>query len=346
MKIRDKGGLNGECTLKFLIVGLGSMGKRRIRNLNYLKQNDIIGFDPKEERRIEVNEKYGIVAFSGIEDALDQKPDAMIISTPPDLHMKYAKIAIENNIHFFTEASVIQNEMQDVILKLKNTNLVALPSCTMRYHPIVKQVNSILNSQKIGKLLAVLYHSGQYLPDWHPWEDYRKFYVSRRDTGACREIVPFEIVWIRQMFGKIVNVMSNKTKVSKLEADIDDIYTILLEFENGIQGNITVDVISRFPYRQLKILGENGVVFADWSEKIVRYYTKEDGWKEQLIDDGKVEKNYIHGEGMYIEEMNNFIRTIKKEITIPYNFVEDLNILKILEAIETSSKYGRREKID
>src|SRR3972149_695441 len=157
--------------MKFLVVGLGSMGKRRIRNLKYLNQNDIIGFDPKEERCVE---------------------------------------ASENNIHFFTEASVVQNEMQDVILRLKNTNLVALPSCTMRYHPIVKQVNAILKSQKIGKPLAVLYHSGQYLPDWHPWEDYRKFYVSKRETGACREMVPFEIGWLQPIFGKILSVMANK----------------------------------------------------------------------------------------------------------------------------------------
>ena len=332
--------------MKFLVVGLGSMGKRRIRNLKYLNQNDIIGFDPKEERCVEASEKYRITTFANIENALKQKPNAMVISTPPDLHMKYAKIAIENNMHFFTEASVIQDEMQDVILRLKNINLVALPSCTMRYHPIVKQVNAILKSQKIGKPLAVLYHSGQYLPDWHPWEDYRKFYVSKRETGACREMVPFEIGWLQPIFGKILSVMANKTKVSKLEADIDDIYNILLEFENGTQASMTVDVISRFPYRQLKVLGDNGVVFADWSEKIVRYYTKEDGWKEQIIDDGKVEKNYIHGEGMYIEEINNFIRSIKKEITPPYNFVEDLHILKILEVIEASSKYGKREKID
>ena len=332
--------------MKFLVVGLGSMGKRRIRNLKYLNQNDIIGFDPKEERCVEASEKYRITTFANIENALKQKPNAMVISTPPDLHMKYAKIAIENNMHFFTEASVIQDEMQDVILRLKNINLVALPSCTMRYHPIVKQVNAILKSQKIGKPLAVLYHSGQYLPDWHPWEDYRKFYVSKRETGACREMVPFEIGWLQPIFGKILSVMANKTKVSKLEADIDDIYNILLEFENGTQASMTVDVISRFPYRQLKVLGDNGVVFADWSEKIVRYYTKEDGWKEQIIDDGKVEKNYIHGEGMYIEEIDNFIRSIKKEITPPYNFVEDLHNLKILEVIEVSSKYGKREKID
>ena len=38
--------------MKFFIIGLGSMGKRRIRNLKQLKQNDIIGFADVIERLI------------------------------------------------------------------------------------------------------------------------------------------------------------------------------------------------------------------------------------------------------------------------------------------------------
>ncbi|MBI3639000.1 MAG: Gfo/Idh/MocA family oxidoreductase [Thaumarchaeota archaeon] len=332
--------------MKFLIVGLGSMGKRRIRNLKQLEQNDIIGFDTREDRCNEAHEKYQIHTFTDIAEAIKDNPDAMVISTPPDLHMRYAKIAIENNIHFFTEASVIQDEMEEVIQLLVKSNIIGLPSCTMRYHPIVIQVNRILKTNNIGKPLAILYHSGQYLPDWHPWEDYRKFYVSKRKTGACREIVPFELTWLVSTFGKINSVTANKSKVSKLEADIDDIYNVLLEFKNGVQGNLTVDVIARFPYRQLKILGENGVIFADWSEKIVRYFTKETGWVDKKIDDGIIEKNYIHGEGMYIHEMETFLKSIKKEIPQPYTFEEDLKILKILEYMEKSSDDGTRQIIN
>ena len=331
--------------MKILVVGLGSMGKRRIRNLQFLKQCDIIGFDLRDDRCIEASEKYKIEAFTDIKKALGQKPNVMVISTPPNLHMKYAKIAIENKIHFFTEASVVQDEMNEVIERLEKTDIVGLPSCTMRYHPIIKEIRNLLEKNTIGKPLSFLYHSGQYLPDWHPWEDYRKFYVSKRETGACREIVPFELVWIIDLFGKINSVFASKAKVSNLEADIDDIYNILLKFENDLQASMTVDVISRFPYRQLKILGENGVIFADWSERIVRYYTKEGEWIDNILEDGHIEKNYIHGEGPYIEEMRIFLSTIKKENPIPYTFAEDFKILKILESIEKSCDDGNRQLV-
>ena len=331
--------------MKFLVVGLGSMGKRRIRNLKTLEQNDLIGFDTRTDRCSEANEKYNIKTFTDISEALKEKPNAMIISTPPDLHMKYAKIAIENNIHFFTEASVVQDEMKEVIHSLKGLDIIGLPSCTMRYHPIVTSVQNIIRTNKIGKPLAFLYHSGQYLPDWHPWEDYRKFYVSKRSTGACREIVPFEILWLTNIFGNVKSVSALKAKVSKLEADIDDIYNILFEFDSGMQGNLTVDVIARFPFRQLKVLGENGVIIADWSDRMVKFFTKEEGWIDKKIDDGIIEKNYIHGDGPYIEEMHSFIKSINKEIAQPYTFEDDLKILKILEAVEKSSDFGSRQEI-
>lgn len=319
------------------------MGKRRIRNFQYLKQEKIIGFDSREDRCKEASEKYNIETFQDISKALDEKPDAMVISTPPDLHMKYAKIALENKIHFFTEASVVQDEMEDIIEMLDKNDIVGLPSCTMRYHPIVNEIRNILSKNIIGKPLSFLYHSGQYLPDWHPWEDYRKFYVAKRETGACREIVPFELVWLIDLFGKIKTVSARKSKVSSLEIDIDDIYNILLEFENGIESTMTVDVITRFPFRQIKILGESGVILADWSERIVKYFTKEEGWIENRIDDGKIEEDYIHGEGPYIEEMKVFLESIQKNRKQPYTFKEDLQILKTLELIEKSSNSGLKE---
>jgi predicted dehydrogenase len=331
--------------MKILVVGLGSMGKRRVRNLQYLKQEKIIGFDSREDRCKEASEKYQITTFRDITKALDEKPDAMVISTPPDIHMKYAKIALENKIHFFTEASVVQDEMKDVIELLDKKDIVGLPSCTLRYHPIVNEIRKILNNNIIGKPLSFLYHSGQYLPDWHPWEDYRKFYVAKKETGACREIVPFELVWLTDLFGKIKSVSARKKQISNLEINIDDIYNILLEFENGMESTMTVDVITRFPFRQIKILGEHGVILADWSEGFVKYFTKENGWNETKTDDGDIEKGYIHGEGPYIEEMNHFLETIQNKIKQPYTFEDDLNILKILESIEKSSDKGTREFI-
>ena len=106
--------------LKIIVVGLGSMGKRRIRNLLKLGYDDIIGFDPRNDRRNESKKKYKLHTVSTIEEGLEHKPDVMINSTPPDLHYTYAKIAIKNNIHFFTEVNLSSKDTKKIIQKLKN----------------------------------------------------------------------------------------------------------------------------------------------------------------------------------------------------------------------------------
>src|SRR5215212_3208702 len=69
--------------MRFLIVGLGSMGKRRVRNLQHLKAGDVAGFDPRADRRDEAHSKYSIPTFEDFENALATfRPDALLISTP------------------------------------------------------------------------------------------------------------------------------------------------------------------------------------------------------------------------------------------------------------------------
>jgi predicted dehydrogenase len=332
--------------MKFVIIGLGSMGKRRIRNLKALDYESILGFDPRKDRCEEAYEKYGIDTFQKINDVIEQKPDVMIISTPPDLHMKYAKIALENNIHFFTEASVVQDEMLEIIEGLKDSKIVGLPSCTLRFHPIVQKINEILQMPDMGKPLSFIHHFGQYLPDWHPWENYKEFYVSKKETGACREIVPFQLVWLISTFGKIKSVSGRKSKLSNLEIEIDDIYNVLLEFKNGVEGILIVDVISRAPFLQAKIMTENGVIIADWLEEKVKKYSHENGWEIFDINAGNIEKQYIHGEGPYIEEMKNFIQIVCNKKPSDYSYKEDFEILKILESIEKSCDKQITENIN
>ena len=70
--------------MKFLVVGLGSMGKRRVRNLQALGHKDIAGFDPRADRREEGASRYGIKTFDTYNKALAEfQPDALVISTGP-----------------------------------------------------------------------------------------------------------------------------------------------------------------------------------------------------------------------------------------------------------------------
>lgn len=327
--------------MKFLVVGLGSMGKRRIRNLKHLKAGEIIGFDIKKERREEAERLYGIKTFDDFNSAMLGNPNVLIISTPPNLHTRYAIIAAKRNLHFFTEASVVDDGMDELISICKTKEIVAAPSCTMRFNPAVQKIRELVLSERIGRPYTFTYHSGQYLPDWHPWEDYRKFYVSQKETGAAREIVSFELVWLTWIFGTVDKISCFKGRVSDLDIDIDDVYQIILKFNSGVIGHMLVDVLSRVPYRSLRIIGREGVIEWNWlTKKINLFTTGENKWSTYEVDEGSPEKGYIAGELMYVEEMRALLNAIEGKAKYPYTLEEDKRILGYLYAAEQSSDKG------
>ena len=292
----------------------------------------------------ESEKKYGLQTFSSIVDALKKSPDAMIISTPPDLHTKYAKIAIKNKIHFFTEVNLASKEISDILKCLLNSKIVGVPSCTMLFHPIIITLKKLLEKQTIGKVLFIDHHFGHYLPDWHPWEDYRKFYVSKKNTGGAREIIPFELVWMKFLFPKIKSVSSNVRKISNLDVKIDDIYQIIFEMKNNVLCNLTVDVITQPSIKETKIIGEKGTLVCDYGLGQIKI-GKNEKWKIQKIKMGKIAPGYKGNTGqesLYEDEMKYFVKCIKKKEKHFYSFKDELEILQILDLIESSSKKGKK----
>lgn len=325
--------------MKFLVIGLGSMGKRRIRNLQYLKAGEIIGFDISEDRRKEVEEKYKIKTFSELEDAM-KNVDAFIISTPPNRHIEFATIAAENNKHFFTEVNVMNDlsKMEKLIELIKGKSIVAAPSSTFRHNQLIKKMKDIVINGSLGRPLSFEYHCGQYLPDWHPWEDYRSFYVSRPETAACREISVFELSWIKWLLGSIESISCVKNKLSDIDAKIDDTYHFLIKTSNEVIGHMLIDVISCPAARQFVMVFENGTVVWDWTNHVLKVY-KNNKWKVYCEKCTPAEK-YIAGEEMYIEEMRSFINAIKNKESYAYSFQDELETIQ--QFFEAEDNNGNR----
>lgn len=332
--------------MKFLVIGLGSMGKRRIRNLQSLGGHGIAGFDVRQDRRKESLEKYHIEIYSDFEEALTTfQPDVLVISTSPEHHMFYAYTGFELGLSCFIEASVVDAEG---ILELEKRCVDAIapilmaPSCTMRYFPGPKIIKELIGQKVIGEVLNLNYQVGQYLPDWHPWEKVEDYYVGNRETGGAREIVPFELTWLNDIFGMPTPLASVKTKLTRINADIDDIYHCLLKYPGEVLANITVEVISRpKATRELRILGADGEIVFSVDENCVRYSTiNNPEWTRYELGDGTVENGYINPEEPYIAEMRDFISAVseKNNLIFPNTLRADYDVLQTLYRLEALSE--------
>jgi len=321
--------------MKFLIAGLGSMGKRRIRCLKKLGYEDIIGFDIREDRRKETEEKYNIKTVDDIGSLNFDTISAIIISTPPDKHNEYIKLAIEKKTPAFVELNVILEGLEELNNLAKREKILIAPSCTMKFHPAIQNIKNIVKSGKYGKVTNFSYHSGQYLPDWHPWEKVKDFFVSKKETGGCKEITAFELSWIVDIIGYPRNITGFYGKTMDVGADIDDTYMIILDF-GEIYGNLTVDVVSRYATRSLILNMEHGQILWRWDENVVKLYdAKNQKWIDSTYQKGQAAEGYNKNiiEAMYIDELKSFIDAINGKGKFPNSLDNDINILKLLYKI-------------
>ncbi len=324
-----------------LVIGLGSMGKRRVRNLQALGIKNIVGFDQREDRREESLQKYNINVVSSFEDAMANfNIDTFVISLPPDIHHIYMKKALELNISVFIEASVVDTDFNEMILEAKSKGICLAPSCTLFFHPAIKKIAEIIKNGDLGIISNFLYHSGQYLPDWHTYEDVSEYYVSNKETGGGREIVPFELTWITLVLGfpkRVVGFYKNAIQIKGAEA-IDETYNLLMDYGNSI-FNLSVDVVSRYATRRLTINGDKKQLYWNWDDNMIKIYDPEKNvWEEVKYEIISAQDGYNKNitEQMYIDEMEAFLKAADGEKSFPNNLEHDHQVLKVLYAVESS----------
>ena len=331
--------------MRVAVVGLGSMGKRRLRCLAALGVSSTWGVDVRADRRDEVA-AGGTDVFETLDAGLAAAPpDAALICVPPDLHHRYVVQCVERGLPCFVEAGILDDGMRDVAERAAASDTVVAPSATLRWHPAVRTIGEVVASGRLGRLSNVMYHCGQWLPDWHPYEHVSEFYVSNPLTGAAREIVPFELTWLTHVFGRPRRVAAMVGKTVDIEGAerIDDTYNLLLEYP-GCLGTLTVDVVSRDASRRLVVNGDAAQLVWDWRDDFVSVRTPP-GEDDECVSvappeaaDGYCERV---GEQMYVDEVAAFLAAVRDEAAWPNPIADDLAVLAVLYAAEESGRTGR-----
>lgn len=322
--------------MKIIVFGLGSMGKRRVRCLQQLGHHAIVGYDI-HAKRVEEAKLHGIDATSDFTALPLSTADAYFICTPPDQHEAYIDYALMFKKPCFVEASVILGKLEKVCETARQEGIFIAPSCTLLFHPAIRLIQTIINNQQLGKVTNFSYHCGQYLPDWHPWESVKDFYVSNPLTGGCREIVPFELTWMTHCFGLPQQAVALHGETMDVGAKIDDTYAISLQFKQGF-GVILVDVTSRYAIRHLILNFEQGQIQWRWDENCINLFEVATGqWEKRSFEPtcGSAQgynKNIT--EEMYLNEIEAFLKGIDNPQHYPNDLAKDIKILKLLNALE------------
>jgi len=328
--------------MKFLIAGFGSIGRRHFRNLKALGQNDLLLLR-SGKGQLPDDELTGYIVEDDISTALNHKPDAVIVANPTALHLAVAIPAAKESCHILLEKPISHNvdrvdELQSAVQAVGSRVQVGFQ---FRFHPGLLKAKELLNSGELGKPLSARAHWGEYLPDWHPWEDYRKGYSARGDLGGGVVLTlshPFD--YLRWLFGEVSYVLATTQRSGQLDIEVEDQADINLGFTNGATATVHLDYLERPGSHWLEIECTNGTMYWDAGSGNLRI----------RLSGARSEKNYPAPDGfdrndLFLDQMRHFIEVVEGLVEPNCTLEDGIKALQIALAVHTSAIEGRKIKL-
>jgi|TARA_B100001750_G_scaffold66068_1_gene52508 predicted dehydrogenase len=331
--------------IKILVVGYGSIGRIHVDNFLEFKDVQIIVYTKRND--LQALKKKGVKISNSLTECLKEKPDVGIIANQTSLHIPIAIKLAKEGLDLFLEKPV-SNSLKDIeklraIVKKKK--LITQIGCNLRFHSCMKKIKSLIEQQKIGKIISVQVHNSSYLPDSHLWEDYRKSYAARKDLGGGVILTNaiHEIDYMYWFFKEVENVISISGKFSDLEVTAEDYVSSLLKFKNKIIGELHLDYFQRPNFRSCKIRGTKGEIYWNSDNNCVNIYNMKKKKWETKFDTGF--SHNLDTYSSYVEELKHFLKCVKNRKETVNDLEQGVATLKIALAMKKASKLMKCIKI-
>jgi predicted dehydrogenase len=324
--------------MKYLIAGYGSIGRRHFQNLKTLGQEDIL-FYRSGKGQFDNDELDGFIVEQDIQTALSHKPDAVIVSNPTSLHLDVAIQAAQIGCHILLEKPISHNmdRIDDLQAALAQSGSRVLVGFQLRYHPGLRKIAELIQSGQLGDPLFGRAHWGEYLPTWHPYEDYRKGYSARSDLGGGVVLTlshPFD--YLSWLLGPVENVSASTRKSSELEISVEDEADAILQHANGAKISVHLDYLQKEPSHSLEIVLSKGMLRWDATTASIEVYRSANNeWKSLQLDEN-FERN-----DLFLDLMRHFIDVVKNGAEPSCSLEDGIRALKIALAVHESANQGK-----
>ena len=264
--------------MRILIAGLGAIGQRHARNLRTLlgESLDLVAFRQRRlpfvvtetlERDdvLDVERALGVRAYDDLDWALSDGVDAVFVCTPSSQHLSIAQRAADAGCHLFIEKPVSHTleGIEALERSVAAQALVAMVGCQWRYHPQVRWLRDMVRAEAFGRISQAEIDYAEYLPDWHPYEDYRDSYAARAALGGgvvLTQIHDYDLAW--WIFGPPSSVTACGGRLSTLDIDVEDTVDAQIACATAMV-RVRQSFASRPPRRSIAVTGDRGSVRVD-----------------------------------------------------------------------------------
>ena len=230
----------GVSSLKALVIGYGSIGRRHARVLVELGccvavvSRRSVAFDP---------------SYSELSEALSAwQPDYVVVANRTSQHFQTVQGLTQ---YGFRDCLLIEKPLfaQPVEVPEQNFSHIAV-GYNLRCHPLLRRLKSFMNDA--GNILTAHIYVGSYLPHWRPDTDYRQSYsAKRKDGGGVLRDLSHELDYVLWLFGHWDKLTAHGGRFSGLEIDTEDAFSLLMKTEYCPLVSIHMNYLDRVPRREI-----------------------------------------------------------------------------------------------
>ena len=320
---------------KVLIVGLGSIGRRHLRNLRQVAPGLTIGVWRQQHTQRPDDEcaRLADAWFFSEASALAWGPTAALVCNPAPFHTATALALARAGVHLFIEKPLAASlaGIDDLMALYRERRLTLLPGYCFRHHALLRRLKELVHAEAVGKVLGIRAEVGQYLPDWRPDTDYREGVSAKAALGGGALLeLSHELDYVQWLGGPVAAVTALARRVSALEIETEDLAEVTLDFAGGAIGQAHMDMLQRTPSRSCKVIGSEGTLVLDFIRGELREFRPGDG-------EGRVHAAPPDAPGMYVAELRHFLDCLAGAATPCVTVAEARRVLEIVLAAQQSA---------
>ncbi|HEX9595926.1 MAG TPA: Gfo/Idh/MocA family oxidoreductase, partial [Anaerolineales bacterium] len=297
--------------MRFLICGLGSIGRRHLRNLQALGQEDILLYRTGKSS-LPDDDLAGLKVFNDLQAALDREPQAVIVSNPTALHLPVAQAAAAAGCHLLLEKPVSDRSqgLDRLAKSVEDNHLRVLVGFQFRFHPGLMRLHELLQEGVLGEVFSARAHWGEYLPDWHPWEDYRQSYSARPELGGGVVLtLCHPLDYLGWFFGEAQSLSAMVASSATLNLQVEDLAEINLAFRDGPIANLHLNYLQRPARHAIEVIGEHGTLRWEQADGVLQHYDAgKQAWRRFAPPAG-FERN-----DLFMDEMRHFLEMLEQGV--------------------------------
>lgn len=326
------------------MVGLGSIGRRHLRNLRVLCPDATIAVCRLSEvpKSADIPIHANMLCHS-LDELIQFAPQAAIIATPASTHERIASVLVASEIHLLIEKPLTSNAESAARLQatIEASNVVATVGYNLRFLPGLQLIKKTIEQGQLGRILSVRAEVGQYLPDWRPDHDYRQSVSANAGLGGGALLeLSHELDYLLWLFGIPIEVIATGGNTGQLDLEVEDLIEMVMKYKDGPMISVHMDFLDRAGFRAMRVIGSEASLVWDAITDTVTLY-------DPRSRSGRVISVEQIGGSLdsYQRELNHFLDCVDSGSEPLITVSQAASVISLVDTARSSLRSGEFAKV-